>query len=193
MTSKSWYGRQHATVQAAIVAGALAVVGAIVTGAFALATAKIGSTNNSNSPNGTHKSLSVSMPSGRLQVTISRPADGAILPDNTFGATGTAKHIPANDSLWLVLKPPGYGRWYPVSPISVIGGNWHIPRDIICPASGRQDVEVFLVPDVAMLRLQEYVSSRTAQHDPGIAAMPSLTMLKAVSYVNVRTNKHKGC
>jgi hypothetical protein len=121
----------------------------------------------------------------QLSVTITSPSNGARLPNNTFGASGTAQDIPAGDSLWLVLKPPTYYKWYPVSRITVVNGIWEVGADKICPAGGRQSIRVFLVPNFAAGQLAAYVSHRSSQHDPGIRNMPALATPVAISRINV--------
>src|SRR5689334_11745798 len=41
---------------------------------------------------------------------------------NTFEVTGTAARIPAADDLWLVSRPSIQHRWYPITRLSVTGG-----------------------------------------------------------------------
>ena len=118
-------------------------------------------------------------------VTITSPPNGARLPNNTFGASGTAQNVPAGDSLWLVLKPSTYYKWYPVSRITVVSGTWEIQADKICSAEGRQNIRVFLVPNFAAAELAAYVSHRSSQHDPGIRNMPTLATPVAISHITV--------
>jgi hypothetical protein len=118
-------------------------------------------------------------------VTITSPPNGARLPNNTFRASGTAQNVPAGDSLWLVLKPPTYYKWYPVSRITVVNGTWEIQTDKICSAEGRQNIRVFLVPNFAAAELAAYVSHRSSQYDPGIRNMPTLATPVAISHITV--------
>ena len=130
---------------------------------------------------------------GPLEVTISSPRTGARLPNNTFGASGIVNNIPAHNGLWLVIKPPGYHRWYPVSPAAITGDIWSVGSDKICPAGGRQNIEVFLVPNIASARLKSYVSQRTSQHDPGINSMHTLATPEATSRLHVKYNAITYC
>jgi hypothetical protein len=141
-------------------------------------------------PSPTPSGLASPMPP---KVTISSPPNGAHLPNNTFGTSGIAEGVPSGDDLWLVVKPPDYDRWYPVSRINVVGGAWTIGAGEICPAGGRQDIEVFMVPNIAEAQLTAYVSYRTSQHDPGIKGMPTLATLEAVSHVSVNSDSTKSC
>jgi hypothetical protein len=206
----SWYRAQHASVQAAVagaaVAGCLTVVGAAVTGVFALVHADSGNQSQTSSPSPTltHNAFPTQAPATPTPsdtpssplpatATISSPPDHANLPNNTFDASGAAQNIPVGDGLWLVIKPPNYHRWYPVSPISVTDNSWTLGPRIICPAGGRQNIQLFLVPNIADVRLKAYVSRRTSQHDPGINSMPSLAILEAVSRVYVKNDSKVFC
>jgi hypothetical protein len=118
-------------------------------------------------------------------VTISSPPNGGHLPDNAFGASGTARNIPASDSLWLVIKPPTYDRWYPVSRLNVVDSTWTVDPDKICSAGGWQNIRIFLVPNSADDPLAKYVSMRSSQNDPGVANMPASAVPEAISRVYV--------
>lgn len=198
-----WYNRQHAGVQAAImgaaVTGCLALVGVVITGFFSLAgdhgqsppssQASPHTTSPRPTPSGTHTTTSPLPP----EVTIISPPNGARLPDNTFGASGTAKNIPTADSLWLVIKAPNYYRWYPVIRIKTAGDTWVVGPNRICPAGGRQNIRVFLVPNSAAGQLSAYVTHRSSQHDPGIRSMPSSAVSEAVSHLHVNFHSRKSC
>lgn len=138
-------------------------------------------------------SPTASSPTGPPEIMISYPRNDAHLPNNTFGATGIARDIPAGTYLWLVLKPSNYRRWYPVSAITVVNSTWAIGANTICPAGGLQNLEVFLVPKIAQSQLLAYVSHRTSQHDPGIGNMPTLASRGAVSHVHVKYDAKKFC
>lgn len=121
----------------------------------------------------------------QTSVTITSPPNGARLPDSTFGASGTAQNVSAGYSLWLVIKPPTYYKWYPVARLAVVNGSWKIQMNKICPAGGRQNLRVLLVPNSADARLTTYVSRRSGTHDPGIGNMPTQAIPEAITRIYV--------
>lgn len=142
---------------------------------------------------GTNPTDSPTPISGPPSVTIISPPSGTNLPNNTFGASGTARNIPAGDGLWLVIKAPTYYKFYPVGRIKVVNGIWVVAERKICPAGGRQDIRVFLVPNSAAAKLAVYVSRRTSKHDPGIRSMPSSATPEAISRLHVKFNSSSSC
>ncbi len=130
----------------------------------------------------------------RPQVQITSPHDGASARDNTIGAKGTAGNIPPSDDLWFVVRSGIEGRWYPVTNLVLKNGHWSVGRRLICPASGAQDFEVFLVSDTSQAQLHQYL--RKSQHlrtPPGLDSMPAGAVLKAVSHITVPRSGRQGC
>jgi hypothetical protein len=209
MGFKNWYNSQEPLVKAAVVTGIITCTGgvlaAIVAGGVAIFDAEL---NAHNSPSASSSSITPSATSSTKArsdssaspgttapsvVTIRFPPNNAHMPNNTFGASGIAKNVPSGDSLWLVIKPSGYHRWYPVSPVGITANAWSLPEDKICPAGGWQNIEVFLVPNIVKSPLVSYVAHRSSQHDPGIISMPTLATRKAASHVDVKFSSSKYC
>jgi hypothetical protein len=115
------------------------------------------------------------------------PTDGSTQPSN-LGATGTATNIPRDDDLWLVIRSGIEGRWYPVSRIvPQDNGVWKIPRDVIQPAKGFQEIEVIMLSDSDEAQFIDYVKQRMATGaDLGLSSIPSVHMLEAVARITVR-------
>lgn len=194
MSLRSWYSSQCTVVKAAAVTGVLTAVAAMITSLSDIAVAEISDHRVAVSPAQSPSPSLGAMPSPMpLDVTIRSPLNSANLPDNTFGVSGIAKHIPIGESLWLVIEPASYHRWYPVSRINLVGDGWRIGTDKICPAGGRQDIKVFLVPNNAGARLSAYVKDRTSRHDPGISSMPASAKQVAVSHLFIKLNTEKSC
>jgi hypothetical protein len=82
-------------------------------------------------------------------VSISNPIPNASLigPDHT--ALGTAKNIPADNDLWLVVRTEDVGQWYPVGRISVNpDGSWSTDFSLGDPGpnnAGVFEIYVYLV------------------------------------------------
>ena len=118
----------------------------------------------------------------RSQVTITFPAAGTHLPDNTFGAWGTAADIPASSDLWLVMRSGVESRYYPTINLTLgSDGKWSIRRDVMCPAPGLQDVQIYLVPNTDENDLFDYVRSSASKTGAGINSMPADAVLEASS------------
>jgi hypothetical protein len=121
------------------------------------------------------------------RATIAMPAEGSTQPGN-LGATGTATNIPRDDDLWLVIRSGIEGRWYPVSRIvPQANGVWTIPRDVIQPAKGFQEIEVIMLSDSDEAQFIDYVNQRISTGaDPGLSSIPSVYSLEAVVRITVR-------
>jgi hypothetical protein len=126
----------------------------------------------------------------RPQVTIHDPANNSTPANRDFGASGSANNIPSGSDLYLMIRPSIEGRWYPVARLTIKeGGSWAIPKGVIDPASGSQEIQVFSVPINDAAQLLEYVNMRRKTgDDPGISGLPSSAALKAYSHVNVPKN-----
>jgi hypothetical protein len=129
----------------------------------------------------------------RPKVNIQYPSDGMQAANNTFGAHGTAQDIPPSSDLWLVVRSGVEGRWYPVTHLTVSGGRWSIGRDGICPASGLQDIQIYLVPDTDEGGLFGYVRASKSQQALGMNSMPPGAVLEATHAVNVDSNSPTTC
>jgi hypothetical protein len=121
------------------------------------------------------------------RAAITTPADGST-PPSDFGATITAANIPRDDDLWLVIRSGIEGRWYPVRRIvPPANGVWTIPRGVIRPAKGLQEIEVMMLSDSDEAQFIDYVNRREATgNDPGLSTIPSIYSLKAVTRITVR-------
>jgi hypothetical protein len=126
----------------------------------------------------------------RPRVTISSPRSGTALPNNRFGANGTAVHIPPGDQLWLVVLSGVQGRWYPVTPLTVREGGWSIARGVICPAAGSQVLEVFMVPGSGASQFEFY---RNNGANTGIYSVPPSAILKAAARIQVSASRAAAC
>jgi hypothetical protein len=125
----------------------------------------------------------------RPQVTIQYPSAGMHMPNNTFGARGTEQHIPLSSDLWLVVRSGVEGRWYPVINLTISNGKWSINSDWICPASGLQDIQVYLVPNTDEEALFNYVKG--GKH--GISSLPPGAVLEATHAVNIASKSPANC
>lgn len=129
----------------------------------------------------------------RPRVTIESPSNGMNMPNNTFGAWGTAQHVPPTSDLWLVVRSGVEGRWYPIYNLSADGGKWAIRNDRICPGSGLQDIQIYLVPNMDEGELFSYIKGDSAQQGLGINSMPPDAVLEATSSINVAGNSRTSC
>ncbi len=129
----------------------------------------------------------------RPGAAISSPVDGEHVANNTFGVTGTAANIPADDDLWLVIRSGIQGRWYPVKRLLVTDGRWAVRRGTICPQPGPHDIEVFLVPDNGGGQFFSYLGSTAQSEGQGIDSIPPAAVLKAVSSIIVPAHATPTC
>ncbi len=121
------------------------------------------------------------------RAAITMPADGSTQPSN-FGATITAANIPHDHDLWLVIRSGIEGRWYPIRRIvPPASGVSTIPRGVIRPAKGFQEIEVMMLSDSDEGQFIDYVNRREATGiDPGLSTIPSVYSLEAVTRITVR-------
>jgi hypothetical protein len=122
------------------------------------------------------------------RATITVPADGSTQPSD-LGACGTSTNIPRDDDLWLVTRSGIEGRWYPVTRIvPQANGNWTVPRNVIQPATGFQEIEVLMLSDSDEAQFIDYANRREATGaDPGLSNIPSVHSLEAVARITVRS------
>jgi hypothetical protein len=122
------------------------------------------------------------------RATITGPVDGSTEPNQDFGASGTAKHIPRDDDLWLVTRSGIEGRWYPVTRIVPDAeGKWVVPKNVIQPAKGFQEIEVIRLSISDGAQFIDYVNRRTTNgSDPGVSSIPSIYELEAVARITVQ-------
>jgi hypothetical protein len=128
----------------------------------------------------------------RPQASISWPNEQAKIPNNAFGAQGTAHHIPTDSDLWLIVRSGIEGRWYPDERLTVTDGSWQVPKNMICPASGPQELVIYLVPDSAEGSLFAYKRS-AAQKGLGMNSVPIGSTVMALVTVHVANSKRTGC
>jgi WD40 repeat protein len=135
----------------------------------------------SYSPDDNH--LAVASASGKVYVRLvnSLPAANIYSPLPNFAATkafsvsGTANNIPADDHLWLIVRAPD-NLWYPVERLHVDAQKWSVTASNFCIQPGRQDVQVWMVPDTAESPLLHRTSDgRTS----GLHSLPTRSILKA--------------
>jgi hypothetical protein len=112
---------------------------------------------------------------------------------NTFGAGGTASHIPESDDLWLVVRSGIEGRWYPDARLAPEDGAWRLQPRELCPASGPQELEVWLVPQTADGELIAYRKALDAGQAPGLNSMPPTATLEAVASISVARKRSPHC
>jgi hypothetical protein len=129
----------------------------------------------------------------RPQVSIKWPAKSAQMADNTFGANGTATHIPADSDLWLIVRSDGDGRWYPTERLPVTKGSWQIPENSICPAPGSQELVIYSIPDSEEGPLFAYLNSKAGRNGLGMNSVPIGSVVMASATVNVAKSKIAGC
>jgi hypothetical protein len=127
----------------------------------------------------------------RPQASIEWPAKTTQVADNTFGARGTASHIPADSDLWLIVRSDGDGRWYPTQlPLAIADGSWRVAADMICPAPGPQELVVYMIPDSEENELFAYLKSKSGKNGLGINSVPVGSVVKAAVTVDVpKTNR----
>jgi hypothetical protein len=129
----------------------------------------------------------------RPQASILSPANNARIADNTFGANGSAKYIPDNSDLWLIVRSGIQGRWYPIQRLRVVNGSWQVGRKRICPTPGPQQLELFLVPDSEDEQLFNYQSSSVQLHSEGITSVPPDSTVEAISNIEVLKTTSSSC
>lgn len=107
MGLKGWYSSQNGGVQAAVIAGALAVVGAVVTGVFSLVNVMI-SNSNQAPPSSAVATVSPSSPAPPT-FTMDYPRAGSHVSRQAgFTAGGTVTGPLGIYTIWLV-DHPSYG------------------------------------------------------------------------------------
>jgi hypothetical protein len=130
----------------------------------------------------------------RPQVSIRWPGNNDKLVNNTFGANGTAEAIPSDADLWLMVKPALEGRWYPVERLPITNDKWNISRRQICPASGLQELVIYMVPGSDEGPLWNYEKNiKTTQKSVGINSVPLDSVVEATSLVQVPANTRPYC
>jgi hypothetical protein len=121
----------------------------------------------------------------RAQASIIQPVDNARVPDNTFGAHGSADNIPPDYDLWLILRSGVEGRWYPVQLLHVVKGIWQVGEEQMCPTPGLQELIIYMVPDSEEGQLFAYQRSAASKSGQGIDSIPPDSVVKATAYVQV--------
>ena len=129
----------------------------------------------------------------RAQASIIQPVNNARVPDNTFGARGSAENIPSDSDLWLIIRSGIEGRWYPVELLHVVNGMWQVGENQMCPASGLQELIIYLVPDSDEGQLFAYKRSAAGKNSTGINSVPPDSVVKATAYVQVPQKAKTGC
>lgn len=130
----------------------------------------------------------------RPQVIITWPGNNSKVANNTFDASGTAKNIPPNADLWLVVKPALEGRWYPVERLPVINDKWNTGKSQICPAPGLQELVIYMVPGPEEGQLWAYEKSILSTHKSvGINSAPPNSVVEATTFVRVPKSAKPYC
>lgn len=129
----------------------------------------------------------------RPQASFSWPHNNGDMPNNTFAATGTAKNIPADSQLWLVIVPTVQGKWYPVGYLHIVSNSWHVPPREICPAPGLQELVIYSVPDSEAGSLYSYESSKAEVQGVGINSMPLGSTVMATAQVTIPAHVRPFC
>ena len=129
----------------------------------------------------------------RPQAAFSWPHNNADMPNNTFAASGTAKNIPADSQLWLVIVPTVQGKWYPVGYLRVVDNSWHVPPSRICPAPGLQELVIYRVPDSEAGSLYSYEASKAEVEGLGIDSMPLGSTVMTTAQVSIPAHVRPYC
>jgi hypothetical protein len=124
----------------------------------------------------------------RPQVSFSWPTPNARMTNATFGASGTAHRIPAGYDLWLVVRPPLAGKWYPVEPLHFATGSWHVPGKVICPGPGVEQLVIYQISEFDDRPLYDYYNSSAETVGTGIENMPLDSVVRATETVQVPAN-----
>lgn len=129
----------------------------------------------------------------RPQATITSPSPDEVMPNNTFGAAGTARNIPQGSDLWIVVRSGDEGRWYPDGRIIVRGNKWTYARWQLCTGYGVQYLQVFLVTFSAEKDLFSFIRSSARQQEKGVNSMPPGARLEYSRRIKVRPSRRKFC
>jgi hypothetical protein len=122
---------------------------------------------------------------GRSRVTIDSPKNGTTEGDNAFGAEGTASSIPSDSDLWIVVRAEVEGLWYPAGRLVLVAGHWVVHAKLLCPATGPQEIEVYMIPDTSEAGLFAYVNGPDFGTSTGVNSLPPGAILEATSDVQV--------
>jgi hypothetical protein len=117
--------------------------------------------------------------------TITEPQNGSVQSSYLFGASGTARNIPAGDDLWLVVRAAGNGEWYPVTRLIPQNGLWIVGANVIRPANGSQTLEVIMLPDSNEATFNDYVNALDGpkHSNPGVSSLPAGYTIEAVAHL----------
>jgi hypothetical protein len=126
-------------------------------------------------------------------VSITYPANDESMPNNTFGAWGTAANIPPSSDLWLIVRSGVEGRYYPTHNLQVVRGHWAIGAGKICPGAGPQDIQVYLVPNTDENDLFAYIRGGARTRNGGMNSVPADAVLEASHQVQVAGTSAKYC
>ena len=132
----------------------------------------------------------------RPQASITWPANYDKMKNDTFNAYGTASNIPAGSDLWLMVRPILEVRWYPVQRLRIVNGRWYVPKRLICPASGLQELMIYEIPDSEESQLLTYQGAGNPQviKGTGLDRVPPDSVVKAAVTVQVPAHKqHVWC
>lgn len=129
----------------------------------------------------------------RPRASITWPNNYAKLKDNIFNSYGTASNIPGSSDLWLIVRSSVEGRWYPVERLSVANGSWHVPKRVICPAPGLQELLIYDIPDSEEGQLFAYQRSEQEIKGVGINSMPPDSAVQAAANVQVPSHTRPWC
>lgn len=128
----------------------------------------------------------------RPQASITYPRNGQHFAVNLVPISGSAKHVPPNDVLWVTASGASE-ELYPITNLNLIlhGVKWNIPASqascLIGP--GQQQIVVWLGPDTSEAPFVKFLQS--SEHTQGLLSVP--LGFEKLSQVNIYVRKAPDC
>ncbi len=114
----------------------------------------------------------------QAEVSITYPLNSATVQMKETIA-GTAKNIPDNQQLWIVIYPQDAYKYYPQNPVNVQSdGSWSLPVQFgEAQNVGKYDLYAVLADNNAQKQLSDYITkSENAKSWDGMRILPSGTI-----------------
>ena len=87
-----------------------------------------------------------------------------------FSVSISSNNVPVSSDLWFIVRAGTQHEWYPFDLINP-NGTWSIAD--ICPATGKQILQIWLVPDSQESTLLTYLDSKHGSYTQGLTSLGS--------------------
>lgn len=125
------------------------------------------------------------------EMAITSPSANFVTPSKGFNVSGTARHIPPDNDLWLIIRHPDDFS-YPVAQLDVVNGRWSVAAHKLCflLGPGSQNLQVWMMPETSDGSL---VTDFARSHVQAITELPPESVLETYVIVQVPSRTHVSC